>query len=84
MALAKAFYFVRFALLFSALAIAGCAEHTTAVLQTVRQAVSRDNSAAADAFTRSDPYHVNQVWERVQIHGYNKKRGTPIASRRSP
>jgi uncharacterized protein len=38
--------------------------------------------AAAEAFTRSDPYHVNGVWERVQIHGYNKKRGTPIVSRR--
>jgi uncharacterized protein len=38
--------------------------------------------AAADAFTRSDPYHVNGVWEQVQIHGYNKKRGTPITSRR--
>jgi hypothetical protein len=38
--------------------------------------------AAVDAFTRSDPYHVNGVWERVNIHGYNKKRGTPISSRR--
>ncbi len=38
--------------------------------------------AAVDAFTKSDPYHVNGVWERVAIHGYNKKRGTPIASRR--
>ena len=38
--------------------------------------------AAVDAFTRSDPYHVNGVWEQVQIHGYNKKRGTPIVSRR--
>jgi len=38
--------------------------------------------AAVDAFTRSDPYHLNGVWERVEIHGYNKKRGTPIASRR--
>ena len=37
---------------------------------------------AADAFVRSDPYHVNQVWETVQVHGYNKKRGTPIAIRR--
>src|SRR5262245_5852648 len=37
---------------------------------------------AAQAFTRSDPYHVNGVWERVQIHGYNKQRGTPIVSRR--
>jgi uncharacterized protein YciI len=36
----------------------------------------------AQAFTRSDPYHVNGVWERVQIHGYSKKRGTPIVSRR--
>ncbi|HLH97517.1 MAG TPA: YciI family protein [Xanthobacteraceae bacterium] len=31
-----------------------------------------------DEFTRSDPYHVNQVWERVQIHAYNKKRGSPM------
>jgi uncharacterized protein len=38
--------------------------------------------AAVDAFARSDPYHVNEVWGRVEIHGYNKKRGTPIASRR--
>ena len=37
---------------------------------------------AADAFTRSDPYHVAGVWERVQIHRYNRKRGTPIAGRR--
>jgi uncharacterized protein len=38
--------------------------------------------ASVDAFTRSDPYHVNSVWERVQIHRYNRKRGTPIVSRR--
>jgi uncharacterized protein YciI len=38
--------------------------------------------AAVDSFTRSDPYHLNGVWERVSIHGYNKKRGTPIVSRR--
>jgi uncharacterized protein YciI len=37
---------------------------------------------AVDAFTRSDPYHQNGVWERVETHRYNKKRGTPIASRR--
>jgi uncharacterized protein YciI len=37
---------------------------------------------AVDAFTRSDPYHLNGVWERVSIHGYNKKRGTPIISKR--
>ena len=39
---------------------------------------------ATDAFTRSDPYHVNEVWGAVQIHGYSMKRGTPIPSRRSP
>jgi len=38
--------------------------------------------AAVDTFTRSDPYHLNGVWERVEIHCYNKKRGTPIAIRR--
>ena len=38
--------------------------------------------AAVDAFTKSDPYHLNGVWERVEVHRYNKKRGTPIASRR--
>jgi uncharacterized protein YciI len=41
--------------------------------------VDANNRAAADAFTRSDPYQVNRVWETVQIHGYNKKRGTPMA-----
>jgi uncharacterized protein YciI len=46
--------------------------------------IDAKNRAAVDAFTRSDPYHVNKVWERVQIHGYNKKRGTPIPSRRNP
>jgi hypothetical protein len=40
------------------------------------------NRATVDAFTRSDPYHVNGVWGTVQIHGYNKKRGTPFESRR--
>jgi uncharacterized protein len=38
--------------------------------------------ATADAFAHSDPYHVNGVWERVSIHRYNKKRGTPISSKR--
>ena len=38
--------------------------------------------AAVDAFTRSDPYHVNGVLGARRIHGYNKKRGTPIASKR--
>ena len=41
--------------------------------------VEAQNRAAVDAFVRSDPYHVNGVWERVQIHVYNKKRGTPMA-----
>jgi uncharacterized protein YciI len=44
--------------------------------------IDAGSRAAVDAFTRTDPYHVNGVWERVSIHGYNKKRGTPIVSRR--
>jgi uncharacterized protein YciI len=44
--------------------------------------VDAKDRAAVDAFMRSDPYHVNKVWETVHIHGYNKKRGTPIQSRR--
>ena len=39
-------------------------------------ALDAKDRPAVDAFTRSDPYHVNKVWETVQIHGYNKKRGT--------
>jgi len=31
--------------------------------------------AAVDAFTRSDPYHRNGVWENVEVHFFNKKRG---------
>jgi len=27
-----------------------------------------------DAFTASDPYHVNDVWQAVEVHYYNKKR----------
>ncbi len=30
--------------------------------------------AAIDAFTGSDPYRLNGVWERVNVHYYNKKR----------
>jgi uncharacterized protein YciI len=45
--------------------------------------VDAKDRATVDAFVRSDPYHVNKVWETVQVHGYNKKRGTPIASRRT-
>jgi uncharacterized protein len=44
--------------------------------------IDAKDRAAVDAFTRSDPYHANGVWGSVQIHGYNKKRGTAIASRR--
>ena len=44
--------------------------------------IDATDRSAVDAFTKSDPYHVNGVWERVSIHGYNKKRGTPMASRR--
>jgi hypothetical protein len=44
--------------------------------------IDAKNRAAADAFTKSDPYHLNGVWERVDIHGYNKKRGASIVSRR--
>ena len=39
--------------------------------------IDAKDRAATEAFTRSDPYQVNGVWETVQIHGYNKKRGTP-------
>ena len=44
--------------------------------------IDAKDRATTDAFVRSDPYHVNKVWETVQIHGYNKKRGTPIETRR--
>jgi uncharacterized protein len=44
--------------------------------------IDAKNRAAVDAFTRSDPYAVNGVWERVSIHGYNKKRGAAIVGRR--
>jgi uncharacterized protein YciI len=40
--------------------------------------VDAKDRTAVDAFTRSDPYHLNGVWERVEIHRYNRKRGTPI------
>ena len=44
--------------------------------------IDAKDRAAVEKFVRSDPYHVNSVWERVQTHGYNKKRGTPIPARR--
>jgi hypothetical protein len=46
--------------------------------------IDAKDRTATEAFIRSDPYHVNGVWKTVQIHGYNKKRGTPIPSRRNP
>jgi uncharacterized protein len=33
-----------------------------------------ENRAAVDAFTSSDPYQVNGVWQAVDVHYYNKKR----------
>jgi uncharacterized protein YciI len=37
--------------------------------------IEAKDRAAVDTFTRSDPYHLNGVWERVDIHYFNKKRG---------
>ena len=44
--------------------------------------IDAGNRDAVERFLRRDPYHVNGVWERVETHGYNKKRGTPILSKR--
>jgi uncharacterized protein YciI len=44
--------------------------------------IDANDRAAVDAFTRSDPYDANGVWDSVEIHRYAKKRGTPIVSRR--
>jgi uncharacterized protein YciI len=45
--------------------------------------IDAKDRATVDAFIRSDPYCVNPVWGSVQVHGYNKKRGTPIESLRN-
>jgi uncharacterized protein YciI len=45
--------------------------------------IEAPSRAALERFVRSDPYHLNGVWDRVDIHGYSKKRGTPIISRRA-
>ncbi len=37
--------------------------------------VDAKDRAAIQAFTKSDPYHLNGVWEAVKIHAYHKKRG---------
>lgn len=44
--------------------------------------VDAKDRTAVDAFTRSDPYYANGVWQRVEVHRYSRKRGTPIASKR--
>jgi len=36
--------------------------------------VEAADRAAVDAFTLSDPYHLNGVWDRVDVHFYRKKR----------
>lgn len=36
--------------------------------------VEADDRNAIDAFTLSDPYHLNGVWEIVHTHYYRKKR----------
>jgi hypothetical protein len=38
--------------------------------------VDAEDRTTLDAFTRSDPYYVNGVWETVEIHAYRKKRGS--------
>ena len=35
---------------------------------------AKDRSAV-DAFTRTDPYSIHGIWDRVDIHYFNKKRG---------
>jgi len=37
--------------------------------------VEAKDRAAVDAFTRSDPYCAHDVWERIDVHYFNKKRG---------
>jgi uncharacterized protein YciI len=37
--------------------------------------VQSQDRKTVDAFTQSDPYHVNGVWGSVEVHSYNKKRG---------
>jgi len=37
--------------------------------------IEAKDRAAVKAFTDSDPYHINGVWDAVEIHAYHKKRG---------
>jgi uncharacterized protein YciI len=36
--------------------------------------VEAKDRATIDAFTRSDPYCVHGVWDRIDVHYYRKKR----------
>jgi uncharacterized protein YciI len=36
--------------------------------------VEAPNRSSIDAFTDSDPYRVNGVWEKMDVHYYNRKR----------
>jgi uncharacterized protein len=36
--------------------------------------VEAQDRAAVDAFTRTDPYQVNGVWQTVDVHYYRRKR----------
>jgi uncharacterized protein YciI len=36
--------------------------------------VEAKDRAAVDAFTRTDPYQVNGVWQTVDVHYYRRKR----------
>lgn len=37
--------------------------------------IEAKNRAAVDSFTRSDPYSIHGIWDRIEIHYFNKKRG---------
>jgi len=37
--------------------------------------IEAKDRAAVKAFTDSDPYHINGVWDALEIHAYHKKRG---------
>jgi len=37
--------------------------------------VEAKDRAAVDAFTGTDPYSAHGVWDRVDVHYFNKKRG---------
>jgi uncharacterized protein YciI len=37
--------------------------------------VEARDRGAVQAFTNSDPYKVNGVWEVIEVHAYNRKRG---------